>query len=324
MRTKKLSFQLEETVPGTFFFQGIAGGMLAGFLLMVGGVLWTDHPNDWVFPLTPVYMVMLSIVGVVQATLIWGTYRLTRIQLRFPARVAVTTFFIGLTAFLIALKQKNVDEMHFVIGAGVAFLTLLPVTLLVGSSVKPWELFTFGSIANDGNGRSGSRSVLATLGTLPLRFASILALGYWMLTHAYKRELKVDTYMHPEITVEMAIVLAIPAIYLLYSIYVSFRSPRKIILLVSGLMMNIPVFFIAFYSGSVYVGNNWPSEAFLMIKMSCPAFLVAWGIFLASRLSVRTSNIVGIFPSNALQSELPHSGHHCLGSRFLEWQEHNA
>jgi hypothetical protein len=67
MRTKKLSFQLEETVPGTFFFQGIAGGMLAGLLLIVGHALWATYPNrDWVIPLTPVYMVMLSIIGIVQ------------------------------------------------------------------------------------------------------------------------------------------------------------------------------------------------------------------------------------------------------------------
>ena len=326
-------FQLEQTVPGTFFFQGLAGGLLAGFLLIVGFTLWNDHPHrDWLMFLAPFYMVMVGTIGVVQATLIWGTYRLTRIQLRVPARVAITIFCIGLVDFLIALKQENVNERNFAIGAGVTFLIFLPVALLVGSSIKPWELFTFGSIANGKNAkRSGSRSVLATFGTLPLRFMSILSLGFWILTNACEREHEVEkykvVYTFPEIDVSMALVLGIPVIYLLFSIYVSFRSPRKIVLLISGLAINIPLVFIAFYSSYshvIYIEGNWWSEAFFTIKSACTWFLIAWGIFLASRLSVRLNNIVDVAPVNALQSELRNQTHHCLGSRFLEWQERNA
>ena len=326
MNTTNRPFQLEQTVPGAFFFQGLAGGMLAGFLLIVGGTLWDDHPHrDWLILFIPFYMVMVGTIGVLQATLIWGTYRLTRIQLRAPARVAITIFCIGCIAFLIALKQENVNEMNFAIGAGVAFLAFLPVALLVGSSFKPWELFTFGSIATGKNARrSGSKSVLATLGTLPLRFMSTFALVFWIVTNACEREREIlqfeVIYTFPAIDVSMALVLGIPVIYLLFSIYVSFRSPRKIVLLISGLAINIPVVFIAFYSPVIYIEGNWWSDAFYMIKGSCIWFLIAWGLFLASRLSVRLNNIVEAVPVNALQSELRNQNHHCLGSRFLEWQ----
>ena len=322
MKPTNPPFQLEETVPGTFFFQGLAGGLLAGFLLIVGFVFWVDHPQrDWLIFLTPFYVSMVSTIGVVQAALIWGIYRWTRIQLRAPARIGITIFCIGLIAFLIALKQENVNKMHFAIGAGIAFLTLLPAALFVGSSIKPWELFTFGNIANGENAkRSGTRSVLVTLGTLPLRFVSILALAFWILTNACEREWKMDdvnsrvVYTFPPIDVSMAMVLGIPLIYLLFSIYVSFRSPRKIVLLISGLAINIPLVFMAFYSGPiVYIEGNWWSEAFFMIKTACPTFLIAWVVFLASRLSVRLNNIVEVAQT-----------HHCLGSRFLEWQELNA
>jgi hypothetical protein len=336
MKTTNRPFQLEQTVPGTFFFQGLAGGLLAGFLLIVGITLWDDHPShDWLIFLTPFYMIMVSIIGVVQAALIWGTYRLTRIQLRAPARVAIKIFCIGLVAFLIALKQENVNETNFAIGAGVAFLTLLPVALLVGSSIKPWELFTFGSIANGKNAkRSGSRSVLATFGTLPLRFMSILALGFWIVTNACEREPTEvydarwgRAYAFPEIDISMALVLGLPVIYLLFSNHVSFRSPRKIVLLISGLAINIPLVFIALYSNYsnvIYIEGNWWSEAFFMIKPACTWFLIAWGLFLAARLSVRLNNIVQVAPVSVLQSELRNQAHHCLGSRFLESQERNA
>lgn len=329
MKTTIRPFQLEQTVPGTFFFQGLAGGLLAGFLIIVGFTLWDDHPHrDWLMILTPFYMIMVSIIGVVQATLIWGTYRLTRIQLRVPARVAITIFCIGLVAFLIALKQENVNETNFAIGVGITFLAFLPVALLVGSSIKPWELFTFGSITNGKNAkRSGSRSVLATLGTLPLRFMSIFALFFWILTNACEREqtnVYDDrwgvAYAFPEIDISMALVLGIPVFYLLFSLYLSFRSPRKIVLLISGLAINIPLVFIAFYPYVIYIEGNWWSEAFFMIQRSCTWFLIAWGLFLASRLSVRLNNIVEGDPVNQLQSELRNQNHHCLGSRFLEWQ----
>ena len=329
MKTTNRPFQLEQTVPGAFFFQGLAGGILAGFMLIVGLTLSDDNPHwAWLIFFTPFYMVMVGTIGVLQATLIWGTYRLTRIQLRAPARVAITIFCIGLIAFLIALKTENVNKMNFAIGAGVAFLAFLPVALLVGSSIKPWELFTFGSIATGKNARrSGSKSVLATFGTLPLRFMSILALFFWILTNACER-VRTDVYdpnwglayAFPAIDISMALILGIPVIYLLFSIYVSFRSPRKIVLLIIGLAINIPLVFIALYSNAIYIEGNWWSEAFYMIKRSCIWFLIAWGLFLASRLSVRLNNIVEAVPVNALQSELRNQNHHCLGSRFLEWQ----
>jgi hypothetical protein len=321
-------FQLEQTVPGAFFFQGLAGGMLAGFLLLVTITLWADHPRfDWLIFFTPFYLVLAGTIGVLQATLIWGTYRLTRIQLRALARVAITIFCIGLIAFLIALKQENVNEINFAIGAGVNFLIFLPVALLVGSSIKPWEFFTFGSIATGKNAnRLGSKSVLATLGTLPLRFMSFFALAFWVLTNACERERQSDDgkwvadYTFPPIDVGIALVLGIPVIYLLFSLYVSFRSPRKTVLLISGLAINIPLGFIAFYSNVIYIEGDWWSEAFYMIKTASTWFLIAWGPFLASRLSVRLNSIVDGGPVNALQNELRNQNHHCLGSRFLKWQ----
>ena len=58
-----------------------------------------------------------------------------------------------------------------------------PVALLFGSRVKPWELFTFGSIAvGEVNHRSGSKSILGTLGSLPLRFLGIGTTAYILLS----------------------------------------------------------------------------------------------------------------------------------------------
>lgn len=311
MRTK--SFQLEQTVPGAFFFQGIAGGMLAGFMVSLAAALLSERPHrSWLIPLTPIYMLMLSLPGVLMAALLWGTYRLTKVHLRVAARVAITTVCIGALTFWIATNDKNLTQTDYVVGVSVAVIAALPTALLVGSRLKPWEFLTFGSIANAA-GRSGSRSVLATFGTLPLRLVSLLALGYWTLLHACKRDTDIDA-------VDIAVVFGIPAVYLLYTTYVSFRSPRKIVLLVSALAINVPVAFIAFYTDTVDVEGRWWGEAFLTIRDWSTTFLIAWGIFLAARLSVRAKTIVEVNPLPALQSDFHNSNHHCLGSRFLEWR----
>jgi hypothetical protein len=314
MRTKP--FQLEETVPGSFFFQGLAGGMLAGFIFVVAIACSEEQPSRyWLIPLTPVYMVMGSILGVIKATLMWGTYRVTKIQLRAPARVAIATACVGLIALAVSLKSGIADEKQFAIGVGIGLLTALPVALLVGSSVKPWELFTFGSIANSKNrNRSGSRRVLASIGTLPLRFLSIIWLGFWILDFACDRKRQIGS-------LNTGVVFAVPLIYLLSSAYVSFRSPGKIVLLVTGLAIIIPIGFIAFYSDTIKAEVHL-DEGLLTIINSCNWFLIAWGLFLIARLAVRTRKAM---PANISTDALGKTGiaseHHCLGSRFLAWQQ---
>ena len=322
MRTK--SFQLEQTVPGAFFFQGFAAGMLAGFMASLAVALLSERPGrNWLIPLTPFYMIILSVPGVLIAALLWGTYRLTKVHLRVAARVAITTVCIGLLTYWIATKTENLTSTDYVMGVSVAVLAALPTALLVGSRVKPWEFFTFGSIANGAVGRSGSRSVLATFGTLPLRLVSLLALGYWILLHACMRDRDIDPFNINAVdidAVDVAVVFGIPAVYLLYTTYVSFRSPRKIVLLVSGLAINVPVAFIAFYTDTFNADGRWWGEAFLTIRDWSTTFLIAWGLFLAARLSVRAKTVVELNPLPALQRDSRNSNHHCLGSRFLEWR----
>ena len=330
---KSKSFELEKTVPGAFFFQGLAGGMLGGFLGTAALVLWADHPNPrWVLLFTPFYMITGAAVGAFQVTLLWGAYRITGFQLRAPVRVALTTILVGLGAWFVRYHAEIEYNVEFAIGAGIAWLTALPAALLVGSHVKPWEFFTFGSIAIDGYGnRWRSNSVLATLGTLPLRFLSLFALVYSTITFACKRqdgpnlyEPDVwDRYVFAPDLFEVA-VYVIPLIYLLLNTYLTFRSPRKLVLLFIALLINIPVGFGAFIASTITIDPenfSW-GEDVLTITNSCIAFLVTWTVFLAARLSVRTK--VGLNFKNVLPKRSNEPDHQCLGSRFLEWHERAA
>lgn len=315
MRTK--SFELEQTVPGAFFFQGLAGGMLAGFVCILSLALRVEDANpEWVLPLTVLYMMMGATVGVVLATLLWGAYRVTRIPVRAPARVALTTVLVALGAWFVKYQAGLEYDVPFAIDVGIAWLTALPVALLVGSRVKPWQLFTFGSIAIDGYGnRWRSNSLWATFGTLPLRFLSLFALGWWIILFACKRRDERDV-------VELAVTYGIPLAYLVLTVYVSFRSPRKLVLLLLALLLNVPVGFGASISNTIDPENSPWVEDVLTILNFCSAFLLAWTVFLAARLSVRTKvrpNFDAVVP---MRSNEPH--HQCLGSRFVEWRERAA
>jgi hypothetical protein len=313
------SFQLEQTVPGTFFFQGLAGGTLGSFIFVVMiALLVQEQPRaNWVIPLTPVYMILGAVVGVVLAALLWGTYRITGLQIRALTRVAVTTILIGLISGFIYYKANITDNVDFAIGVAIAWFTLMPVALLVGSRVKPWEFFTFGSIATSNGNRIGSRSVPATLGTLTLRFLSIYAAVVWILTFVCVRYVQT-----PFIATEL--LFTVPLLYFLVTTYLTFRSPRKLVLLLTGIGLNLPTAFLFYMSHQInFKDELWGEEIPWLVNMS-GKFLIAWVIFLVARMCVglRTRTV----PVRAPVVFYPHkeSDHHCLGSRFSEWHEHVA
>lgn len=316
METK--SFQLEQTVPGTFFFQGLAGGTLSGFIfvLLVGLLVRDLHPA-WAIPLTPVYMMMGAVVGTVKAASIWGAYRITGRQVRVLARVVFMTICIALLSGFIYYKTADPDNVDFAIGVGIAWFAVLPVALLVGSQVKPWEFFTFGSIATSNGTRIGSRSVPATLGTLPLRLLSIYASVVWILTFLCERYIKSTAIGDDKL-------FTVPLVYLLLSTYLTFRSPRKLFLLVIGILLNVPTAFLFYSSYQInFKDELWGEEIPWLVNMS-GMFLIAWVIFLVARICVglRTRTV----PVRPPVVFYPHkeSDHHCLGTRFSEWHERVA
>ena len=313
MKTK--SFQLEETVPGSFFFQGLAGGMLGGFIFVLLIALWVlEHPHpDRVIVITPVFMIMGAIFGVVKAAFLWGAYRVTGLQIRVLTRVAATAISTGLVCWgLHYMAGPNNEE--FALGMGIAWLTTLPVALVVGSRVKPWEFFTFGSIATSDGNRVGSRSVPATLGTLILRFLSIYAAIVWILIFVCQRHVA-RPYFPTELLFSVAL------LYYLVSTYLTFRSPRKPVLLAIAILLNLPTAFLFLISYEINFNHeSWGEDIPWMVNMS-GMFLIAWLIFLVARLCVGLRTPTRTVPVRPPVVFYPHkeSDHHCLGSRFSEW-----
>ena len=313
MRTKHLSFQLEKKRSGIFLLQGALGGAVAGLLYTAAICLWNQPLRFAEAVFMAVCLVIAgSVPGVFKSIIMWGSYCLTKIQVGPLTRVVITSIGTGVFALLLALKFGYGLERPNDTAAWVLTMLAggLPTAILVGSRVKPWEIFTFGSIAvgdSRTGGRVGSKSVLATLATLPLRFLSLVCLALWILAGACE-------YDPNQGVIGPAIVFFIPFIYLLNSAYVTFKSPHRVLLLVSCIALNLPVGLITCYAYIIAPGSYLFTEALPYVCGIGSAFLIAWAIFLVARLNVPIPKIIASSDSD----------HHCLGSRFMEWQENHA
>jgi len=304
MRTANRSFQLEETVPGVFLLQGWFGGVLAAFVYVVAMTVWDESIKfDMALIIGAYLLIVTTIFGVIKATIVWAPYRLVKVQPRHTVRIIVASLATGLFAFATGygFGTRRPNDM----AAWMITLLLggLPTAILIGSSVKPWELFTFGSI-----GGEKRRSVLGTLGTLPLRLMSLFCLALWILFYLSQ---------HLKWTVGNVAILLVPIAYLSFSAYVTFSSPGKTVLLASGLIVNLV---IACFSILAYMNHPYADAVPTSLRSLSEiwaVFLIAWGVFLVARLSARTHR------TSMISAELVRAhnkrDHECLGSRFFEW-----
>jgi len=320
MNNKSGAFQLEKSVPGTFLMQGALGGVLGGYVAaLIGAIAWRKTDFVRTLELTNLTVFTGAIIGVIKATLMWAVVRLTGIQYRAFTRVAVTSILASLIIAVLG-RQFDFDE-NFLPGCLIWSLSVgIPVALLVGSRVKPWEVFTFGSIAGATvNKQSPASNILRTLLTLPLRFMSIGAIALLLLYATPK----IEVYDIDRILL-VTLFLTVLLFYPLFSAYLTFRSPGKIALFVLGLVSNFPVILLSVACYRDYLRNPRSGEP-LFNLLVCSSFIVAWTIFLVARLSAKTNpapslNIVDR-KSIAYAKNLDHE---CLGSRFTEWQQRVA
>ena len=321
MYRKHVAFQLEKTVPGTFLMQGLLGGVMGGFVAaIIAAMAWKEDSFVMTLDLASLALFTGGIVGMIKATLMRGLVLLTGIQYRASTRVTATII-LAFLSFVVAGRQANFEDT-FLRGCLIWALAVgIPVALLVGSRVKPWELFTFGSMAaGEVDQRSGSRSVLATLGTLPLRFLSITASALLALYGASK-----FTAVHNlDEVLLVTLFLSTVGFYPLFSAYISFRSPRKIVLFVLGVVINFPITLLGLLAFREYLKGRPSTEPF-MFTVLFGSFILAWVIFLIARLSAKLSPAPSLsISSNKSIAAAPNMGHECLGSRFAEWQQRVA
>lgn len=308
---KKFSFAL-------CLIQGFAGGVLGGFTyLIVSFREGTGTDLSLAIEIAPWFLLAGSILGSIKATVMWGFFRLIGRPLSAFARVAISSIVSTLiVAFPGLYFDFSEDQLTGLLVLALSLGT--PVALMVGSSVKPWQLFTFGSIAaGEVDHRTGSRSIFGTIGSLPLRFLGIGMTAYLLLRLVCEMQ-PVNTV--PKV-VKTILLFAVWGVYPAFSAYVTFRSPRKIVLVAIAVIINSPVALMGLFFYSINSKAYWLGDTPLIISMICGSFVVAWLIFLVARLSVRISPDVSLsIITNKSIAAAPNLDHECLGSRFAAWE----
>jgi hypothetical protein len=309
-------FALENDLPGAYLLQGFGAGIIAGFVyaaVMVEGT--RDLDNRLLF--TVEFMAFHGFVSTVIAILLRFLARRHTAIKRTPRRVFVSTLIFAVVGIGTAnfLGKISLDVLKplltFIVGGG------LTTGLLVGSNVRPWQLFTFGSIAQGQNKvtrRVSSNDLLVVLCCLPLRLVSILCCAFWIL-------LVISVIRSPRVFIRnedlgwIALFTIIPILYFGGSAYLTFRSPRKALLMLLCIALSSPVTFLLIVMGNEIAEHRF-ADYFIQIVIFF-GFLLPWVLFLMARWSVYDpTDQISVTPIQRLA--VGEEG--CLGVQFADWQ----
>ena len=320
MRANSLPFQLEQNTGGAFALQGLAGGMLLGFILTVALLIAYPHPTNILIVLY-IYPIMgfTGLFGLIKSIPLGFMYHVFGIRMRAPVRVAASTITLTLIASYFAYRPFE-DPQTLATIAGFCFLISLPTALLVGSRVRPWEILTYWRVTFTKNGiKESLRSsgILAIGGVLPLRLLSLGGLGIWIVATAAswsngERDLT-----------KLVLFYVVPLTYFVVSAYLTFNSPSQFVLLAIGLVLNLPISYMSLFGYTIFPEGYWNHETPTFLAIADAIFVSAWVAFVATQFVVEPKNFLPAGARGYLKAH-DKQDHDCLGSRFLEWRERTA
>jgi hypothetical protein len=311
--------QIDKPVSGviTFISQCFAAGVLATCLFILSALISGWHRDVYVliFVLPPLVLLSLPVTA-----FIGGLIGLPApIYSQPPGRLAVgwtVAYAIGLWFESIFSPEPFLSPIEFAICFGT------PTSFLVGSKVRPWKVFTFGTVTiNEGQrtSRETSSNVFALLGSLPLRVLNIylliltILIGATLWREAY-RDFKWEN--NQLIAVAIAIVIIC---YLISGIYLSYRTPRTAVLVALVILFNTPTIAFAILFYSIWIRGIW-GPGFLLGAIILTGYVMLWALCLAARIwATRLIRRQIRLEQFAVVNE-----HHCLGERLTFWQQECA
>jgi hypothetical protein len=301
----------------TFISQVFAAGVLATCLFILSALISGWHRDVYVliFVLPPLVLLSLPLTA-----FIGGLIGLVApIYSELPGRLAVgwtVAYAIGLWFESIFSPEPFLSPIEFAICFGT------PTAFLVVSKIRPWKVFTFGTVTiNNGyrTSRETSSNVFALLGSLPLRVLNIYLLVLTILIEAtLARDFYSDFKWERSQSIAAAIAIFI-IFYLISGIYLSYSTPRTSVLVALVILFNTPTIGFAIWLYSKRT-NGIEGPGFLVAAIILMEYLMLWALCLASRISatklIRRQIQLAQF---AVVNE-----HHCLGERMAFWQQECA
>lgn len=316
-------FELEKIYPGFFVLQSLIAGFITGALLFLYIAFQVDlrvgPPRS--FLEICVIFVFCASLGIIPGAVLGTTIRflswlcnlsmkvLTRLVLVMGLNIGFCLLFAHISYNLYFWPNRY--RYFFV-----ALLAALPTALLVGSNAFR-ATFSFGTVRS-GKSRVTSESKLALVAMVPLRILCVVGLAIWcaVLPHYWHYFVEVRQFLHFDNVAEIYVgITCFLGIYLLLALYLSYRSPRPVILISLSFLLNIPLTAMAVFAymsqQTVFEGLTKP------FAITCLSLAFSFAVCVAVRAAV---SIVDepIVEGGREQKVIYETT--CLGTAYQSWQ----
>ena len=303
---RKQKREPEQKTIWTFLSQGAVGGAIGNFLALLCCLeIW---PSGWSFlylVILPIYLILGAVLGIVVAVFIWLVSTLLKTRLGFVARafivVGVTTLLGRLLSYLIDFSPTEQPQVALMVG--LACVLELPIVLLTGSSIRSCHLLLLGAGPRHTRHNFGSW-ISYPFGFL-LRVVSVFGLFEILMMLALWISAPMQEWWELSgFEYEAVIVMAV--FYFPISVYYSFKTPRKALLLPMVIFLNVPM-----AAGIAHLTNIATEVsiflAYLLSTVICLWVAYTFGCLIAPApvqpeiKSWRETMATRIFPRNACQ-----------------------
>ena len=292
---RKAARECEKKSILTFLSQGAVGGMIGYFLLAASTTVLQPSGYSFVFFFVlPIILVFGSILGAIEAVFVWLAAKLLK---RTPGFVARSAIVLGITTLLsVALSywtsEFPSEEWTWLWKIGFVGLLDLPFVLMTGSHIRPCHLIFLGAGPrikrhNFGSWLEFPAGALLRVASIFALFESVVALAIWISARTSQWFNLPASERLPDI--------ALAIIYFTTSTYFGIRTPRKLVLLPTAIVLNVPLAFLIVSQQRI----GTPYSEFLVYSFL--GFIGLWAIYTLGRVIAPepSSNIFKLSPANA-------------------------
>jgi hypothetical protein len=277
---RKAARECERKSVLTFLSQGAVGGMVGYFLLVLAFITLLQKASFYSLALCvvlPLGLAFGAIWGSIPAGFVWLLAKLLK---RTPGFVARSAIVLGITKLLGVALSYLINELpseqwSLLWKVGFVSAWVLPIVLMTGSNIRPCHLIFLGARPRSKRHNFGSWLAFPT-GTL-LRMASILALFESVLVLAIWISAAASEWVDLPAS-ERLPEIALAVIYFATSTYLSLKTPRKLVLLPTAILLNVPLAFLI----AIQQRSATPYSEFLVYTFA--AYIGLWSVYTLGRL----------------------------------------
>ena len=304
---RKAARECEKKSILTYLSQGAVGGMIGYFLLVAASIVLQPSGYSFIFFFVlPIFLAFGAVLGSITAGFVWLAAKLLK---RRPGFVTRSTIVLSITTLLsIALSywtsELPSEQWSWLWKVGFVCALDLPIVLVTGSGIRPCHLIFLGARPRSKRHNFGSwlaypAGALLRVASIFALFESVVALAIWISA------LRSEWFDFPARERPSEIALAV--IYFATSTYFSVRTPRKLLLLPTAIVLNVPLAFLLASQQRL----SAPYSEFLVY--SFVGFIGLWAVYTLGRL-IAPEPSSGVFKSSP---GIEYSRHAAPGEGFL-------